>query len=345
MSPELPDPGFLRDARLAGATDLTVTLGRPVRARVGHSLLTLGPVSPEEFSRFRDLLRRPLQPLEVGTFSCEGDRLRYVYYLSESGPTFELRHLPSGIPALASLGLPPAFLPLIRRRSGLIIVTGATGSGKSTTLASVIEELNQAESGLKIVTLEDPIEYLHPERGAVVRQCEYRRDFPDFPAAIRALLRQNPDVALVGELRDPESIAAALSIAETGHLVLATLHTRDAAGSVSRILDAIPGPDIPGQLADSLAGVLAQQLVPGCAQPRVPVFELLLSTTAVRACIREKRADHLRDEIRRGHNQGMTTMDDSLAALCRSRVITRETALDCAHNREELRRKLEPHRP
>ncbi|MFI5337868.1 MAG: type IV pilus twitching motility protein PilT [Opitutales bacterium] len=340
MSLTVPAFPFLAQARLQGATDLTVSAGRPARARVAQGFFTLPAVDGAEFARFSSQFGRELHPLDVGSFTHEGQRHRYLYYHSESGPTFELRHLPQAVPSLEALGVPPAFHHLIRAPRGLVIVTGATGSGKTTTLAAALDRLNETGDDLKILTLEDPIEYLHPEKKAVIRQCEYRRDFPDFPSAIRALMRQDPDVALIGELRDPESVSAALSAAETGHLVFTTLHTKDAAGSVSRILDAAPGADALAMLAGSLVGVLAQQLVPALDGGRLPVFELLVSTTAVRTCIREKRIDHLRDEIRRGQGHGMVTMDDSLLVLYRRHRISEATLFDYAHDREDVQKKL-----
>ena len=342
MSLVLPAFPFLREARTRGATDLTITAGQPARARTAQDLCRLPEVDSAEFDRFSAALGRELRPLDVGSFTHEGERHRYLYYHSESGPTFELRHLPQTIPSLEMLGVPAEFHRLLRLHRGLIIVTGATGSGKTTTLAAALDRLNDTGDDLKILTLEDPVEYLHAEKKAVVRQCEYQRDFPDFPSAIRALMRQDPDVALIGELRDEASLSAALTAAETGHLVFTTLHTKDAAGSVSRILDAAPGADALAMLAGSLAGVLAQQLVPARDGTRIAAFELLLSTPAVRTCIREKRVDHLRDEIRRGQGLGMVTMDESLLTLYRRHLITQATLFDYAHDRDDVRKKLAP---
>ncbi len=344
MNPSAPFL-FLTEARRRGASDVTLTADRPVRLRTPAGLLALPVLEAGEFQRFEAGLGREVRPLDVGSFTHEEVRHRYIYYHSETGPTFEIRPLPRDIPALESLGVPAAWHRLIRSPQGLVIVTGPTGSGKSTTLAAAIDRLNETGSDLKILTLEDPIEYLHPEKKAVVRQCEYGRDFPDYPAGIRALMRQDPDVALIGELRDEESLAAALSAAETGHLVFTTLHTKDAAGSVSRILDAAPGEDTLAMLAGSLLGVLAQQLVPAAAGGRVPAFELLVSTTAVRACIREKRVDHLRDEIRRGQHHGMVTMDDSLLGLYQRRQISEAVLLAYAHDRDAVQKKLTPSPP
>jgi len=214
----LPDFPFLHAARQAGATDLTVTCGLPVRARLPAGLAALPEIPESEFLHFASALGDRHPPLSVGSFSHGGERLRFVYYHSESGPTFELRFLPASLPTWDSLDLPPAFPPLLQRSQGLILVSGPTGSGKSTTLATVIDRLNASGSALKIITLEDPIEYLHAEKQAVVRQCEYRRDFANYPAAIRALLRQDPDVALIGEL---SRIPAELSRRSTN---LMTIH-------------------------------------------------------------------------------------------------------------------------
>ena len=314
---------YLDLARAKGASDITLCPGEPLTLRIQRHLHRFETVSRESFHE----LLWDIENHEVGTLERDGERFRYIHYQAEDGPVLEIRLLPKKVPSLAELNAPPAFRELIQAERGLIVVTGRTGEGKSTTLAAAIEELNAGRDDLKILTLEHPIEYRHKSRKALIRQREFGKHFDSFPDAIEAAMRQDPNVVVIGEMRSPASIAAALTAAETGQLVLATLHTKDAAGSVSRILDIVPGLDVPEQLAGSLIGVLAQQLLPARGGGLVAAYELLTTSTAVANCIREKRIEHLRDEIRRGQGRGMIAMDAALEALVRTGRVAKADAL------------------
>lgn len=247
------------------------------------------------------------------------------------------------IPRLEDLGLPPAVKELARLPRGLVLVTGPTGSGKSTTLASIIDLINE-ERSLNIVTVEDPIEFLHSHKKSIVKQREVGNDTHSFASALRHVLRHDPDVIMIGEMRDLESISIALTAAETGHLVFSTLHTQTATLAVHRIIDVFPEgtrSQIRQQLADSLQGVIAQQLVAReRGRGRVAAVELLLATPAVKNLIREGKEHQLYTVMQTGRNWGMQTMDQALAGLCLAGVISRETALSRCVDRTELERAL-----
>ncbi|TYO95064.1 pilus retraction ATPase PilT [Desulfallas thermosapovorans DSM 6562] len=247
------------------------------------------------------------------------------------------------IPRLNELGLPAAVPDLALLPRGLVLVTGPTGSGKSTTLAALINAINEQRS-LNIVTVEDPIEYLHSHKKSIIKQREVGSDTKSFAAALRHVLRHDPDVILIGEMRDTESIAIALTAAETGHLVFSTLHTQTAALAVHRIVDVFPEgmrSQIRQQLADSLQAVLAQQLIPRKdGRGRVAAVELLLTNPAVRNLIREAKEHQLYTVMQTGRGAGMQTMDQALADLCLAGAITRENALERSVDKVELERAL-----
>jgi twitching motility protein PilT len=327
---------YLDQALSKGASDITFCPGEPLTFRIHRRLHRFDPIPRDAFN---ELLSDAINH-EVGSLTHNGERFRYIHYLSEEGPVLEFRHLSKYVPSLAELGTPAAFQELIGSDHGLIIVTGKTGEGKSTTLASAIDHLNRTRDDRKIITLEHPIEYRHESNKALIRQRELGTHFDGFPEAIEAAMRQDPNIIMIGEMRGSASMAAALTAAETGQLVLATLHTKDAAGSISRILDGVPGSDVPEQLAGSLIGVLAQQLVPSVAGGLIAAYEFLTTSTAVANCIREKRIDHLRDEIRRGQSRGMVSMDAALEALVRAGRIAKAEALRRAAHPAALETKL-----
>ncbi len=247
------------------------------------------------------------------------------------------------IPYLEELALPWAVKNLAMLPRGLVLVTGPTGSGKSTTLAALINTINEQRS-LNILTVEDPIEYLHSHQKSIVKQREVGSDTHSFAAALRHALRHDPDVILIGEMRDTESIAIALTAAETGHLVFSTLHTQTAALAVHRIVDVFPEGmrnQIRQQLSDSLQGVLTQQLIPRKdGGGRVVAVELLLTNPAVRNLIREAKEHQLYSIMQTGRGVGMQTMDQALAELCLTGAITRESALERSVDKVELERAL-----
>lgn len=249
-----------------------------------------------------------------------------------------VRALPSKIPAIADLRLPPGIAALANLRRGLVIIGGATGSGKTTTLAALVNEINQREAR-HIVTIEDPIEYEHAHSLSVIEQVEIGIDAPDFPTALRAALRQAPDVIVVGEMRDPETARIALSAAETGHLVFTTLHTTDAASTVSRIADSFPQErqhSIRAEMAMALAAMLTQTLIPRRNGGRVPAAELLMVGYGARQHIRKNALQHLQQEITITRKQGSFTLEESLAQLVFQNDLSREDAMVRALHPQDL---------
>ncbi|MBJ3814201.1 PilT/PilU family type 4a pilus ATPase [Shimwellia pseudoproteus] len=253
--------------------------------------------------------------LDFAVTLADGQRLRANAFRQRLGLSLALRILPSRCPLLADLGPPPALEAALARQNGILLVTGATGSGKSTTLAAMVGAL--AKQGRHIVCLEDPVEYLHPPGNGLVQQREIGTHCLSFAEGLRAALREDPDVILLGELRDPDTIRLALTAAETGHLVLATLHTRGACQAVSRLVDVFPAAEkglVQAQLAESLCAVLAQRLVAAMAGGRVALYELLINTTAVASLIREGKTHQLPGVLQTGRGAGMQDFAGSLAA-------------------------------
>jgi len=249
-----------------------------------------------------------------------------------------VRALPSKVPALDELRLPAGVGALAGLQRGLVIIGGATGSGKTTTLAALVNEINQRDAR-HIVTIEDPIEYEHTHNRSVIEQVEIGIDAPDFPTALRAAMRQAPDVIVVGEMRDPETARIALSAAETGHLVFTTLHTTDAASTVSRIADSFPQErqhSVRAEMAMALAAMLTQTLIPGRKGGRVPAAELLMVGYGARQHIRKNALQHLHQEITITRKQGSFTMEESLAQLVFQQELSREDALTRALHAEDL---------
>lgn len=257
--------------------------------------------------------------------------------------TIVMRRLSSEVPGIDTLGLPGACKELVMRPRGMILVTGPTGSGKSTTLAAMIDYLNQREAR-RIITIEDPIEYLFPDKRSFITQRELGSDTRSFADALKHALRQDPDVILVGEMRDLGTIAAAITAAETGHLVLSTLHTAGAALTVDRIVDVFPPhqqQQVRVQLANILEGVLSQVLVPTVdGEGRVAAVEVMLATSAVRNMVREGKSHQLPGVIETGQRAGMQTLDQALMALLRRGLITREAVLARANNPDYLRSRM-----
>jgi twitching motility protein PilT len=249
-----------------------------------------------------------------------------------------VRALPSKVPGLEELHLPAGVAALAKLQRGLVIVGGATGSGKTTTLAALVNEINQHEAR-HIVTIEDPIEYEHRHNLSVIEQVEIGIDAPDFPTALRAAMRQAPDVIVVGEMRDPETARIALSAAETGHLVFTTLHTTDAASTVSRIADSFPPErqhSVRAETAMALAAILTQTLIPRRNGGRVPAAELLIVGYGARQHIRKNALQHLQQEITITHKQGSFTLEESLAQLVFQNDLAREDAMVRALHPQDL---------
>lgn len=271
-------------------------------------------------------------------------RIRMNLHYQRGTLAAAIRLLPSQIPTLDSLHLPVSLGRLADLRHGLVLITGASGCGKSSTLAALIGRIN-AQRRCHVVTIEDPIEYHHTNQRSLIEQIEIGADALGFAPALRTILRQNPDVILVGEMRDEETVAAALSAAETGHLVLSTLHTNDAPQAVSRILDSFASAhqqQIRQQLSLALAAVVSQQLVPAVTGVgRYPAVEIMNGTNAVRNLIRKGEEHQLLTQISIGRGEGMVTMEQSLAALVRTGKITRETAWAHCFRSKDLERYLE----
>ncbi len=251
-----------------------------------------------------------------------------------------LRLIPNEIKSITELGLPNVVLGFADYPRGLVLVTGPTGSGKSTTLAALVDKIN-SEKSQHIITIEDPIEFTHKSKKSVVVQREVHYDTYSFSAALRSSLRQDPDVVLIGEMRDLETISAAITIAETGHLVFATLHTNSAAQSIDRMIDVFPPhqqPQVRAQLSNILMAIVSQRLVPSIGGGRVAAAEILIANPAVRNIIREGKAHQLDAIIQTGADQGMQTMDRTLVAFVQSGTITYDTAREFAVDLVEFER-------
>lgn len=273
------------------------------------------------------------------SYRVEGlGRFRINLHRERGRSAATVRALPSKIPTLADLRLPAGVGQLAKLQRGLVIVGGATGSGKTTTLAGLVNEINQNEAR-HIVTIEDPIEYEHTHNRSVIEQVEIGIDAPDFPTALRAAMRQAPDVIVVGEMRDSETARIALSAAETGHLVFTTLHTTDAASTVSRIADSFPQErqhTVRSEMAMALAAMLTQTLIPGKKGTRVPAAELLIVGYGARAHIRKNALQHLHQEITITRKQGSFTLEESLAQLVFQNELSREDAMMRALHPDDL---------
>jgi len=331
-----------------GGSDLLLTGGSAPRIRADGALRPVGDDILDGAS-IASAVDAMLTPEQRTSFAADKDidfafswkehgRLRANAFTQRGTVALELRMIPYVIPTMADLGLPPVAGWLADRPRGLVLVTGPTGSGKSTTLASIIDHINETRE-LHILTIEDPIEYLHQHKRCVVNQREVGTDTPSFERGLRAALREDPDVLLVGEMRDLESIQIALTMAETGHLVFATLHTNDAAQAVDRIIDVFPGDrqdQIRVQLSAALAAVLAQRLVPRIGGGMVAAFEVLVATSATRNLIRDGRTNQLRNAMTTFHHEQMVTLEASLNELVRGGVISYEAALAVSSFPKEL---------
>jgi twitching motility protein PilT len=279
----------------------------------------------------------------VGSSERQSWRLRVNLQRQGGRLAAAIRALPRRIPSLEELNLPPVLGDLVTHANGLVLVCGPTGSGKSTTLAAILDQLNLTEFR-HIITIEDPVEYEHCNKRSVFEQVEVGSDCPEFAMALRAALRRDPDVILVGEMRDLETISTALTAAETGHLVLSTLHTADSAQAIHRIIDVFPGSQqdqIRHQLALSLRAIVSQQLIStAVGRGRVPAVELLLANYAVRNHIRRGNVERLYNEIMAGRNHGMQTMEQALSDLVRDGAISAEEAFARSSRPDEINRML-----
>jgi twitching motility protein PilT len=338
----------------AGASDLHLTVGAPPMVR------EKGRLRPLEYPKLNsqdtreivysilnnDQRKRLENEWQIDlSYSVPGKaRFRVNAYFQRASIGAVLRTIPQDIPAFESLGLPEILKDFTRKPRGFVLVTGPTGSGKSTTLASMVDMINETRHE-HIMTVEDPIEFLHRHKNCIVNQRELGADAQSFALALKSALRQDPDVILVGEMRDLETMSTAITAAETGHLVFATLHTQDTSQTVDRIVDSFPPAQqhqVRTQLSIALQGIVTQQLLPTAdGQGRVAACEVLVPTPAVRNLIREGKTHQLYSALQTGGSHGMQTMDAALADLVRGGVITRELAESRSSTPEELKRLLE----
>jgi twitching motility protein PilT len=270
-------------------------------------------------------------------------RFRVNAFKQRGSISMALRIIPQDIPTIEELGLPDILKKLAMQRKGLVLCTGPTGSGKSTTLASMIDVINNNKNS-HVITLEDPIEYLHSHNNSIVHQREVGSDTKSFANGLRAALRQDPDIILVGEMRDLETISIALEASETGHLVFATLHTNDAPSTVERIIDVFPAhqqDQVRVQLATALNGVISQQLLPRAGgSARVAALEILIATAAVKNIIREGKTHQLVSSMQTGAKYGMIMMDNYLVDLCQRGLVEYEEALRRSNNPDYIKKKI-----
>jgi twitching motility protein PilT len=336
------------------ASDLHITAGAPPMVRVrgrltpvdGYPVLTPTDTREIVYSILSNAQRQKFETNWQLDFAYQipgRARFRVNAYFQRSAIGAAFRLIPFEVVPLENLGLPPSVAEFAKRPRGLVLVTGPTGSGKSTTLASLIDVINSTREE-HIMTIEDPIEFLHKHKRCLVNQRELGSDATTFGDALKAALRQDPDVILVGEMRDLETIGTALTAAETGHLVFATLHTQDTPQTIDRIVDVFPPGQqgqVRAQLSVALQGIMTQMLVPTAdGAGRCVAAEILVPTPAVRNLIREGKTHQIYSVLQTGGAQGMQTMDASLAQLVRANRITRQIAEQRAHSAEELRRLL-----
>jgi len=332
------------------ASDLHISAGHPPVLRIGGRIVPLvrrksfSPedcqglafelISPEQQERF-------LKEREIDlSYSFENKaRFRVNIFFQKGTVSCALRLIPSKVPTIEELNLPPLLHEFIRPSQGFVLITGPSSQGKSTTLAALIDELNHTKA-LHIITIEDPVEYLFKEDRSLIDQREILRDTLTFAKALKATFRQDPDVIMVGEMRDPETIATAITAAETGHLVFATLHTNSAAQSIHRIVDTFPGSQqgqIRAQLSGSLLGIVSQRLVPRIKGGLVPACEIMLNTPAVANLIRENKIHEIPMIIDTSAEIGMISLNRYLANLVRAKEIALDTAQNYSLNPSELR--------
>jgi twitching motility protein PilT len=337
-----------------GGSDLLLSGDSPPRIRVS------GKLRPVEGARALtgqeiDAIARPLlTPGQLEIFQDQLDvdfsfsyldraRIRGSIFTQRGQTALALRLIPSKVPSFEELGLPLAAEMISELPRGFVLVTGPTGSGKSTTLASIIDRINSTRA-LHILTIEDPVEYVHNHKLSAVSQREVGLDSPSFDRALRSALREDPDVLLIGEMRDIDSIQIALTMAETGHLVFATLHTNDAPQAIDRIIDVFPAwrqEQTRVQLAASLSAVIAQRLLPRIGGGMVAAYEVLIATNPVRNLIREGRSNQIANVMFTNTKEGMQTMENSLALLINEGVVTYEDAIAVSGRPKELVRTLE----
>ena len=346
---------YLKRAVADKASDLFIVAGGPVSEKLEKRITSISaerifPRETEELIRqVYSVAKRPMDRyMEEGdddfSFSVPSlARFRVNVYRQRGSMAAVIRVVAFDIPHWRDLSIPEGVMDLAEVQHGMVLVTGTAGSGKSTTQACIIDQINRSRE-CHIITLEDPIEYLHRNRRSIISQREMSIDTIDYPSALRACLRQAPDVILLGEMRDQETIHTAMTAAETGHLLIATLHTKGAVNTIGRIVDTFPAAQqdqIRTQLSMVLRTVVSQQLLPGAGGDLVPAFEIMHTNSAIRSLIREGKVHQIDNAIAAGgRDEGMISMDQSILSLYKAGKITEETALNYADNPEQLRRRL-----
>jgi twitching motility protein PilT len=335
------------------ASDLHITAGVPPQLRVDGNIVGTDhdPLTPEVTQAItysvlnEEQQKRFEEDKELDfSFGVKGlSRFRGNVFMQRGVVSLAIRQIPYEIMSFKALGLPKVIDELSNRQRGLILVTGPTGSGKSTTLASIIDKINN-ERKKHIITIEDPVEYIHQHKKCIVNQREVKADTESFGQALKHVLRQDPDIILIGEMRDLETMAAALTIAETGHLALATLHTNSTFESINRIVDTFPPnqqSQVRAQLAFVLEGVVCQQLIPRVSgRGRSMVAEVMICTTAIRATIRDDKIHQIYGLMQAGQKYGMQTMNQALYSAYMDNVISMDEAMRRSHDTQELSQML-----
>lgn len=345
---------YLEQAVKDGASDIFIIAGGPVSEKLGGRLKKLGEerlLPPDTRALITEIYETAQRDM-ARYVSCGDDdfsfavpglaRFRVNAYMQRGSFAAVVRVVSFTIPDYKAIGIPERIMELAEADHGMILVTGTAGSGKTTTQACLIDKINKTRD-CHIVTLEDPIEFLHRNDKSIISQREIAVDTADYLSALRACLRQAPDVILLGEMRDPETIRTALTAAETGHLVIGTLHTKGAVNSIDRIIDSFQSEQqaqIRMMLSAVLRTVVSQELVPGTSGERVPAFEVMHVNNAIRSMIRDNKNHQINNAIAAGGSEGMITMDQAMIELCRNGMITKETAVDYAYTPDLVARQL-----
>jgi twitching motility protein PilT len=345
---------LLEEMVARGASDLHITVGSRPMLRIDGGIVasttdvTLQPLDTQQlaYSVLTEEQQAYFEREDELDFSCSLPalaRFRGNCFRQRGGVSLVLRHIPLAIKTFAELRLPPVLATLAAKPHGLVLVTGPTGSGKSTTLAAIIDAINRERRG-HILTIEDPVEFMHAHRGCIVNQREVGADTKSFAAALKSALREDPDVVLVGEMRDRETMQAGLTVAETGHLALATLHTNSAVEAITRIVDVFPShqqAQVRAQLAFVLEGIVTQTLLPKrSGTGRVLAAEILVVTPAIRALMRDDKLHQIYSMMQSGRKHGMQTLNEALYALYKAREVQEESCLRVSSDPQEFLRMI-----
>lgn len=345
---------YLQEATEKGASDLFIVAGLPLTYKINRKMVRIGErLMPEDTKKLIEDIYSIAEERKIETLETAGDddfsfsisnlgRFRVSTYRQRGSLAAVIRLIAFQLPNPEELSIPSQIMQLAEYRKGLVLVTGSAGSGKSTTLACLIDQINSTREE-HIITLEDPLEFLHRHKKSIVSQREVSSDTESYKVALRASLRQSPDVILLGEMRDYETIGVAMTAAETGHLIISTLHTIGAANTIDRIIDVFPANQqrqIAVQLSMVLQAIVSQQLVPDVNGNVIPAFEIMTVTPAIRNMIRENKVPQIDGVVYSSNREDMISMDSSLLKLYQEGKITKETALVYASNPEMLQKRL-----